>query len=91
MVEIDPPGEVLVEDRARRLAVDPAVVEPLGQADEVPREAIAADVRRLPGPLRFELVTERLVERAAVPRAAGIVLPVGADEEERLVDLGAAF
>jgi hypothetical protein len=46
-------------------------------------------VRRLPDPLRFELVTESLVERAAVARAARIVLPVGADEEERMVDLGA--
>ena len=37
----------------------------------------------------LELVAQRLVERAAVARAARIVLAVRADEEERVVDLGA--
>jgi hypothetical protein len=35
---------VLVEHRAGGVTVDTAVVEALGQADEVSREAIAADV-----------------------------------------------
>jgi hypothetical protein len=89
VVEEDLPAEVLVEDRARCFAVDPAVVEALRQADEVPCETVAADVRRLPGPLRLQLVTQRLVEGAAIPCAAGIVLAVRADEEERMVDFGA--
>ena len=37
----------------------------------------------------LELVAQSLEERAAVPRAARIVLPVRADEEEWVLDLGA--
>ena len=89
VVEEDAPPEVLVEHRAGRLSVDPSVVEPFGEAHEVAREPVSPDVRRLPGPLGLELVAQSLEERAAVPRAARIVLPVGADEEEWVLDLGA--
>ena len=72
---VDRTAAVVVEGRcaarsARRApmpaasSVDPSVVEPLGQAHEVAREPVAADVRRLPGPLRLE-------PRRAGPRRAG--------------------
>ena len=80
----DPPCEVLVEHRPGRLAVDASVVEALRQADEVAGEAVAADVRALPDPVGLDLVAQRLVERPPVPRAARVVLAVGADEEERM-------
>ena len=56
------------------------------KADEVAGEAIAADVRGLPDPVGLELVGERVVERAAVARAAGVVLAVRADQQERVLD-----
>ena len=76
--------EVLVQHGAGGLPVDASVVEALRQADEVSREAIAADVRHLPGPVGLELVPQRLVQRPAKTGAARIVLAVRADEKERL-------
>ena len=88
MRQRDPSCEVFVHDRRNVVAVDAAVVDPLGQADQVPREPVAADVRRLPGRLLVELLAEPFEERAPVPRAAGIVLSVGAGKEEWLLDRG---
>jgi hypothetical protein len=56
------------------------------KAHEVAGEAIAADVGALPDRLLFELLRERLEQRASVPGAARVVLAVRADEEERLLD-----
>ena len=75
---------MLVEHRAGGFPVDTAVVEPLREADEIPGEAVAPHMRYLPHPLGIELVPQPLVERAAVPRAAGVVLAVCANEEERV-------
>src|SRR5262245_17750160 len=85
-VEVDPPGEELVQDRRCTGAVEPAVVEPVWQADEVAREPISTDVRRLPQPVGVDLVRQRVVERPAVARAAGIVLAVRAYQQQRVVD-----
>ena len=74
MVEQHTSGEMLVEDGAGGPPVDAPVVEPLRQADEVPREAIAADVRHLPGPVRVELISQRLT----IP-TIGIGAGVGTD------------
>ena len=84
VLEGDAAAKVVVQDPAHGFPVDAPVVEALRQADEVAGEAIAADVGHLPGPVGVELVPERLVERAAVARAAGVVLAVRADEEERV-------
>jgi hypothetical protein len=83
--EGDAAGEVAVEDVDRVLALDPAVVDPVREADEIARKAIAADVRALPDGLLLELLRERFEQRAAVARAARVVLAVGADEKERLL------
>jgi hypothetical protein len=86
--ERDPAGEILVDEEGNVVAVNPSVVDAVGQADGVGGEAVAADVSALPGRLRAELLAETLEERTAVARAARIVLPVRAGEEEWLVDLG---
>jgi hypothetical protein len=82
----DAAGEVLVEDPDRLFALDAPVVVAVRKADEVAGEAVAADVRALPDRLLFELLRERLEQRAPVPGAAGVVLAVRADQEERLRD-----
>ena len=69
----------------RRL--DAAVVDALGEDDEVAGEAVAADVRATARPSPSSTCSrERLVERPAVAGAAAVVLAVRADEEERMVD-----
>jgi len=68
----------------RRL--DAPVVGPVGQRDEVAREAVAADVGRLPDPPLLDLLTDGFVERPAVLGTAAVVLAVRADEEERMPD-----
>ena len=75
---------MLVQHGTGGFTVDAPVVEALRQTDEVSREAIAADVRHLPGPLGVELVPQSLVQRPSVAGAARIVLAVRADEEERV-------
>src|SRR6185295_11848842 len=83
--ELDLAGEVVVEDVARLLALDAAVVDPLREADEVAGEPVAADVCHLPHGLLLDLLGKCLEERTSVARAARVVLAVRADEEE-LVD-----
>jgi hypothetical protein len=56
------------------------------KAHEIAGEAVAPDVGALPDRLLLELLRERLEQRASVPGAAGVVLAVRADEEERLPD-----
>lgn len=86
VLERDAAREVLVEDPDRVLALDPAVVDAVREADEVAGEAIAADVRALPDGFLLELLRERFEQRPTVARAARVVLAVGADEKERLLD-----
>ena len=66
--------------------LDAAVVDAVGERDEVAGEAVAADVSRLPCPPVLDLLADRLVERPAVPGAATVVLPVRADEKEGVLD-----
>src|SRR5207302_5493940 len=66
----NPALEVVVHHPARGFSVDTTEVQALRQADEVAGEAVAADVARLPDPIRIELVSQGLVERAAVAGAA---------------------
>jgi hypothetical protein len=68
----------------RRL--DAPVVDPVGQCDEIAREAVAADMGRLPDPAVVDLLANRVVERPPVLGTAAVVLPVRADEEERMAD-----
>jgi hypothetical protein len=84
-IEMNPTGQQLIHDHRRSRAVEPAVVEPVGQADEVARKSVAADVGRLPEPLRVDLVREGVMEWAPVARAASVVLPVGAHEQEGML------
>jgi hypothetical protein len=57
------------------------------QAHDVAGEPVAADVRALPCRVLLELLVQRVEERTSVAGAAGIVLAVGAGEEERLGDV----
>jgi hypothetical protein len=84
--ELDPAGEVLLEHGQRVEPGDASVVDALGQADEVAREAVAAHVSRLPDPARVRRLAQTLVERPAVPSAARIALPVRAHDEQRVVE-----
>src|SRR5207244_12373764 len=72
-------------DTPRCLGVEPAVDEALGQADEVRREPVAADVRRLPQPVA-ELRRERPRQLAALEAAADVAPSVRAHEVERPLD-----
>ena len=84
--QMDAAVERGLEHRPRLRRLDAPVVDALGEDDEVAREAVAADVRRLPGPAVLDLLAHRVVERAAVLGAAAVVLAVRADEEERVID-----
>jgi hypothetical protein len=79
-------GEVMVEHVRRVVPIDPTVVDAVRKRDEIPGEPVAADMGALPGRRLVQLLADRLPERTAVARAARVVLPVRADEEERLVD-----
>jgi hypothetical protein len=81
---VDPAGEGGLEHGQRVGRGDAAVVDAVRERDEVAREAVAADVRRLPGPLRLDELADGVVERPPAPRAAAVVLAVRADEEERV-------
>ena len=72
-VEVEPTGLVRAGDLDRRVRLEPAVVEPLGQHHHVGREPVAADVRDLP----------RLLGVAAVSAAR----PVGRARRSRRRDV----
>src|ERR671910_1814605 len=78
---------MFVDERWNVVALHPPVIDAVRQEDSVPCEAIAADVRALPGPLLVELLAEGVEERSTVAGAAPIVLPVRAGEEESGLDL----
>src|SRR6185312_9717144 len=85
-IQIDPSGQMLVEEQPGLLRPDATVIKPLGEDDDVSGEAVAADVRHLPDPALVGLVDEDVVERPPVPRAARVVLAVRADEEQRMLE-----
>ena len=72
-------------DGERGHRVEPAVVEPVRQHQQVAGEPVAADVRDLPGLLRVRLRERRATGRPALG-AAGVVPAVGAHAEQRVVD-----
>ena len=76
----------MVEDVPDIVAIDPPVVDAVRERDEVPGEPVAADVGALPRGGLVQLLADPLPQRAPVPRAAAVVLPVRADEKERLVE-----
>src|SRR5687768_17407544 len=86
VLEVDRPLEVRVEHAAGVVSLDAAVVHPAREAQQIAREAVAADVGRLPHVLLFGLLGERIEQRAPSSRAARVVLAVRADEEERTVE-----
>ena len=59
---------------------------PLRQRDDVAREAVLTDVTRLPHLSGWSGRAQRVVQRAAVPRAATVALPVRADDENGIRD-----
>ena len=63
----------------------------MGEHDEVPGEPVAADMGALPRGGLVQLLADSLPQRAPVPRAAAVVLPVRADEKERLVERPGRF
>jgi hypothetical protein len=56
--QLDAACPVRGEDRSDVVPADPAVVEPFREDHEVAGEAVAADVRRLPDPVRVRLAQE---------------------------------
>src|SRR5918994_3990741 len=85
-VEADLAREVGIQERPHVLVADSTEVAALRETDDVPGEAIAADVRRLPDPRRLRLGAQTLVELMAVLRAAPVTLSVRTDDEERVLD-----
>jgi hypothetical protein len=86
MEERDVAGEILINDGGNVVPLDPPVVHAVRQAYEVAGESVAAHVGALPSRLCGDLLVQRLEKRTAVAGAAGVVFPVRAREEERLVD-----
>ena len=62
---------------------DPAELDPVRQHEQVRREAMPAEVRRLPQPLRGDVLRQRVVDGYAEARAARVTPAVGADEKDR--------
>ena len=54
--------------------------------DDVGREAVAAEVGRLPEPIGLEVRREGVEHRPPEPRAAGVAAAVTTDEDERPAD-----
>ena len=84
--QVDLAAERALEQRPRLRRPDAAVEDTVGQGDEVAGEPVATDVRRLPHPLLVDLLAHGGIERPAELRAATVVLPMRADEEEGVVD-----
>jgi hypothetical protein len=84
--EIDPALEELVEERPDVSGADAAEIEPLREANEVTGEAVAADVARLPDPILLGFLAQAVVQRTPVAGTAAVPLPVGANDEEWMVD-----
>ena len=82
-VEVHAPGGVSREEGTDVLRPDATVVEAVREHDDVPGEAVSADVARLPDAAGVGLLDEGVVERPPVPRAAAVALAVRADDEER--------
>jgi hypothetical protein len=82
--ERDPPRPVVAVHLGGALGVEPAEVEALRQADDVAGEAVAADVARLPHPLRVGIPVQLRAQLAPEAGAARVALAVGADEHERV-------
>ena len=87
MRQVDLTLERALQQRPGLRGLDAAVVDAVGKHDEVAGEPVTADVGRLPDPLLVDLLAHGVVERPAELRATAIVLAVGADEEERVLDL----
>ena len=62
-VELDPAGEMVLEQRQGIAGANASVVDAFGQADDIPREAVPAHVRALPEGPFVEEVSHRLVDR----------------------------
>src|SRR2546421_42958 len=83
VLEVDPARLVVSDDLPRALGIEPAEDEPVRERDEVRREAMAADVRRLPAPLA-QLAVEGASDVRADATAAEVAPAVRADEVEGL-------
>ncbi len=88
MLEVEATTLVQRHDPRRFGGAEPAVVDPLGQADEVAGESVAPNVRALPDAVAHH-ADERLGQRPAPGRAALVVTAVGAGKIERPGDRGA--
>ena len=80
------PGERGLDHGPGLRRLDPPVVDPVRERNEIARETVAADVGRLPDPALLDLLANGVPERTPVLGAAAVVLPVRADEEERMPD-----
>ena len=85
-LELDAPGLMRLDQPGSVARLDAPVVERLRLDDDVAREAVAADVRRLPDPVGVHPLAQSVVDGHAVLGAAAVALPVRADDEERVVE-----
>ena len=85
---IELPGEVEIGEAGALVRRHASVDDPVGQAHEVRREAMAAEVRALPGAFGV-LVGQGERQRPAAQRAARVATPVRADEQDRIGQVGA--
>ena len=86
MLERQRPRQVVFEEVRDVLSVHSAVVDAVRKRDEIPGEAVTADVRALPRRRLIQVLAHGVPERTAVTGAAAVVLAVGAGEEQRMVD-----
>jgi hypothetical protein len=84
--EVDLARERRLEHAPGAGRLDASVVDAVRESDEIPGEAVAADVSRLPDPAVLDLLADGVVERSPVLRAAAVVLAVRADEQEGMGD-----
>lgn len=78
----DAVGEVTLNSGDGATGVEPSVVHTVGDDDRVGREPVTANVGALPHQFRPSL-TERTPHRPAPHCAAGVMLPMSADQDDR--------
>jgi hypothetical protein len=84
--QVDAPRERGFDHGPNLGEADATVIRPVGERHEVACEAVATDVGRLPDPAVLDLLSNGGVEGTPILCAAAIVLPVRADEKERMPD-----
>ena len=82
-VERDPAAREQLDHLGGPLDGNPSELDPVREHEHVRSEAVPAEVGGLPEPLRRDVRRQRVEERQAEARAAGVATAVGADEDDR--------